>query len=118
MKNRFELKKHLQLGKLRSEEPKYKIKLSVSGKNNSMFGRTHKKSSKILISAALSKPVYLYRVFEVRIELFDVYSISIEIAKLMNLHILTRGRYIKSGKILLWISNKYILHRFFLIDNI
>jgi len=117
MKNRFKLKKHPQLGKPRSEETKLKIKLSVSGKKNPMFGRTHKKSSKILISAALSKPVYLYRVFEDRIEFFDVYPNSVEIAKLMNLHKSTTGRYIKSGKILIRKSNKYILRRSLLVDN-
>jgi len=104
MKNRFKLKKLPQLSKLRNEETKLKIKLSVSGKNNPMFGRTHKKSSNIFISATLSKPVYLYRVFEDRIELFDVFSNSVEIAKLMNLHKST-GRYIKSGKIWIWKSN-------------
>ena len=36
--------------------------------------------------AALSKSVYLYRIFEDRIELFDVYSNSVEVAKLINLH--------------------------------
>jgi hypothetical protein len=41
-----------------------------------MFGRTHKKSSKIFISAALSKPVYLYRVFKDRIDLFGIYRIQ------------------------------------------
>jgi len=101
MKDRFKLKKHPQLGKPRSEETKLKIKLSVSGKNNPMYGRTHKKSSKILISVALSKPVYLYRVFENRIELFDVFLNSVEIAKLMILHKSTIGRYIKSGKTLI-----------------
>jgi len=101
MKNRFKLKKHPQLGKPRSEKTKLKIKLSVSGKKNSMFGRTQKKRSKILISAPLSKSVYLYRVFEDRFELFDVLWSSVEIAKLMNLHETTIGRYIKSGKILI-----------------
>lgn len=83
-----------------------------------MFGRTPKKSSKILISAALSKPVYLYRVSEDRIELSDVYSSSVEIAKLMNLHKSTIGRYIKNGKIIIWKLNNYILRRSLLIDNI
>jgi len=59
-----------------------------------MFGRTHKKRNKILISVALSKLVYLYRIFEDKIELFDVYSNSLEVAKLIYLHKSRIGKYI------------------------
>ena len=55
-----------------------KIKLSISKNLNPMFGKKHKLSSIKLISVAKSKSVYMYKVIEGKMELFNIYSSSVE----------------------------------------
>jgi NUMOD3 motif len=86
-------------GKVRSIETKDKIRLATAGINNPMFGKSHTIYSKNLISLALSKPVYRYKIVEDKFELYDIYPNSVEVGKLLNLNKTTIGRYIRKNKI-------------------
>jgi len=63
-----------------------------------MYGKKHKDSSKKLISFALSKPVYMYKLINDNCLLYNIYPNSIEVAKLLNLHKSTIGKYIRKEK--------------------
>lgn len=100
MIDRFKNFRHPMLGKNHSEEAKNKIKLATKGCRNPMYGRKHKEISKELISSALSKPVYFYKLIEGKHILSHVYRNSVVVANLLGLHKTTIGRYIKKGKII------------------
>jgi len=100
MVNRFKNSAHPMLGKNHSEEARLKIKLATRGCRNPMYGRKHKNITKELISFALSKPVYIYKLIEGKYILSDVYKNSVEVARKLGLHKTTIGRYIKKKKLL------------------
>jgi hypothetical protein len=77
-----------------------------------MFGKKHTKKTKELISLALSKLVYIYKIVEDKLELKEIFPNSVKLAEVLNLNKTTIGRYIKKGKIIRWKSDKCILKRF------
>lgn len=100
MVDRFKKYKHPMLGKYHTTEAKENIGLQNKGEGNPMYGKKHKDSSKKLISFALSKPVYMYKLINGNCLLYNIYPNSIEVAKLLNLHKSTIGKYIKKEKII------------------
>jgi hypothetical protein len=65
-----------------------------------MYGKKHRDSSKKLISFALSKPVYMYKLINGSYLLYNIYPNSIVVGKLLNLHKTTVGKYIKKEKVI------------------
>jgi group I intron endonuclease len=117
MKDRFKKGKHPLLGKHHSSFSKIKISLATKGVNNPMYGKRHNDNTKKLMSSLKSKPVYLYKFFNNNeFKLVKVYPNCIEIAKLLNLHKTTIGRYIKNKKVFFWKSNKYKVSRILISD--
>lgn len=117
MVDRFKKYKHPMLGKHHTIEAKDNIRLQNIGEGNPMYGKKHKVSSKKLISFALSKPVYMYKFINGNYLLYNIYPNSTVVAKLLNLHKTTVGRYIKKEKIIVWKSDKYLLKRVPIIIN-
>jgi hypothetical protein len=76
-----------------------------------MYGKKHNNITKELISSALSKLVYFYKLKEGKYILSDVYKNSVEVARKLGLHKTTIGRYIKKEKVIMWKEEKYILRR-------
>jgi group I intron endonuclease len=111
MVDRFKKYKHPMLGKYHTSEAKENTGLQNKGEGNPMYGKKHKDSSKKLISFALSKPVYMYKLINGNCLLYNIYPNSIEVAKLLNLHKSTIGKYIKKEKIIVWKFDKYLLKR-------
>ena len=70
------------------------------GTNNPMYGKKHKDSNKKLISFALSKPVYMYKLINGKYKLNSIYLNSVVISKLLNFHKTTIGKSIKKEKII------------------
>lgn len=79
MVNRFKNSVHPMLGKNHSEEAKWKIKLATMGCRNPMYGKKHKEISKELISFALSKPVYIYKLRDSKYVLSEICKNSVEV---------------------------------------
>jgi predicted DNA-binding transcriptional regulator AlpA len=77
-----------------------------------MYGKRHTKRIKELISLALSKPVYIYKIVDDKLELKEIFPNSVKLGEMLNLNKTTIGRYIKKGKIISWKSDKCILKRF------
>jgi group I intron endonuclease len=113
----FKKHKHPMLGKHHTIEVKESIRIQNEGKSNPMYGKKHKDSSKKLISFALSKPVYMYKWINGSYLLYNIYPNSTVVAKLLNLHKTTVGRYIKKEKIIVWKTDKYLLSRVPIIIN-
>jgi group I intron endonuclease len=111
MKERLIKYGHPFLGKCHNNITRKKISLKTKGINNPMFGKKHSNESKKLMSKIKSKQVYLYKLMDEKLELVEIYSNSIEVANILNLHKSTIGRYIKNKKFFLWKSNNYILSR-------
>lgn len=109
MINWYKENEHPLLGKRHSLESIEKIKLATVGIKNPMYGKKHRNESKYLISLALSKSVYMYKL--VNEELSHIFYNSIKVAKFLNLHKIIVGRYIKQGKIITLKGNKYIFRR-------
>jgi group I intron endonuclease len=118
MKERYKLYKHPFLGKHHHTLSKKKISLATQGINNPMFGKKHSNKAKYLMSIIKSKPVYFYKLIYNKFELIEIYPNSIYVAKLLNLHKTTIGNYIKNRKIITWKSNKCILTRTLIHNNI
>jgi group I intron endonuclease len=118
MKERYKISKRPLLGKHHSILTKNKISLSTQGINNPMFGKKHNKITKDLMSVIKSKPVYFYKLIDNKFELTQIYPNSVHVAKLLNLHKTTIGKYIKNTKLITWKSNKYILSRTLIKNNI
>ena len=85
--------------------------MATRNSKNPMFNRKHSDISKNLISKALSKSVYMYKIIDNELELKEIFPSSVKLAKLLNLHKSTIGRYIKKGKIVKWKSDRYLLKR-------
>lgn len=100
MLNRFKKYKHPILGKHHTILTKEKISLVTRNTKNPMFGRKHRDISKNLISKALSKPVYMYKIIDNQLELKEIFPSSVKLAEFLNLHKSTIGKYIKRGKII------------------
>jgi group I intron endonuclease len=111
MKERYKISKHPLLGKHHSILSKNKISLATQGINNPMFGKKHSNKTKNLMSVIKSKPVYFYKLINNKFELTQIYPNSLYVAKLLNLHKTTIGKYIKNNKLITWKSSKYILSR-------
>lgn len=105
------------LGKHHTIEAKDNIGIQNKGEGNPMYGKKHKDSSRKLISFALSKPVYMYKLINGHYLLYNIYPNSTVVAKLLNLHKTTVGRYIKKEKIIVWKCDKYLLKRVPIIIN-
>lgn len=99
------------LGKHHTILTKEKISLATRNTKNPMLGRKHRDISKNLISKALSKPVYMYKIIDNQLELKEIFPGSVKLAEFLNLHKSTIGKYIKRGKIIKWKSDKYLLKR-------
>lgn len=95
MKERYKIYKHPFLGKHHSMISKEKISLATKGENS----KEHNSKTKDLISAKLSKPVYMYIFVNNKFKLKETYPNSLYVAKLLNLHKTTIGKYIKNKKI-------------------
>jgi group I intron endonuclease len=100
MLNRFKIYKHPMLGKHHTITTKEKISLATRNSKNPMFGKKHTDKGKNLISKALSKPVYIYKIVDNQLELKEIFSSSVKLVELLNLHKSTIGKYIKKGKII------------------
>lgn len=95
MINPFKISTHPLLGKNHTLETKEEIKLATSGIKNPMFGKTHSDNIKNLISSALGKPVYFYKLIDNNLELFNIFPSSVKVGEFLNLHKSTIGKYIK-----------------------
>jgi len=111
MIDRYKKYKHPFLGKKHTLFTIEKISLSSQGSNNGMFGKKHTNKAKNKISLAISKPVYIYKIIDQKLELIKIFPSSVKLAEDMNLNKTTIGRYIKKGKIITWKSYNCILTR-------
>jgi group I intron endonuclease len=67
------------LGKLHTIMTKEKISLATRNSKNPIFGRKHRDISKNLISKALSKPVYMYKIIDNQLELKEIFPSSVKL---------------------------------------
>lgn len=112
MLNRYNKEQHPFLGKHHTMNAKWKISAVTKGINSPMFGKKHTERTKELISLALSKSVYIYKIVNDKLELKEIFPNSMKLAKKLNLNKTTLSRYKKKSKIILWKSDKCILKRF------
>jgi hypothetical protein len=73
MLNRYIKHKHPMLGKHDTIFKKKKISLATRNNKNPMFNRKYSNISKNLISKALSKPVYMYKIIDNELELKEIF---------------------------------------------
>ena len=105
MKKRFLIKaNHPMYGKKHDEFALAKI--SKPGEFNPMFGKKHTNVTKQKMSLAKSK--INLGLYDIDNNLIKTFINQVELAKFLNLHKSTIGRYLKSGKLLL---NKYLIRK-------
>jgi group I intron endonuclease len=85
--------------------------ISKYGKLNPMFGKHHSDTTKIIISDKLSKYPKRVGIYSLNDNLISKFKNNVELAKHLNIFIVTVGKYLNSGLI----YNK--TYRFKVINN-